>query len=240
MARKKAIEFEYEGKKFALVMPTQQDALDMDLAYRRAFSHAVREGLMPEFEAKKIFSKTGVWTKTQEEEIQQLQMKIVGMELDLDKIDSAGIKGRVLSFEIIEVRNQLLELVNHKNSLFARQTAEGYGDAIRIATLAQLCTVDENGERIFVTYETYTSWPDDTFAALCYSKAMILTSGLDEKDFDYKASERKWLEEHGYISEDGVLQKKYYEEVLSVEGEKVKPKKRAKKKAKKKKRKVKT
>lgn len=235
MSRKKVIEFEYEGKKFALVAPTQKDALEADMAYRRGFSRAVREGLMTEFEARSVFKKNGTWTDKQKTEKHQLQMKIVGLEMELGKIDAEGPKGRELCFEIMEARTKLLELINYETSLFSKQTAEGYGEAVRLAALAQLCTVDENGERVFPNHESYATHHDDAFAALCYTKAMIVNSGLAEEDFTRKTAERTWLEGHGYMSEDGVFTKQYYQEILNVEKKEEKPKKRRKKVAKKKK-----
>jgi hypothetical protein len=234
MSRKRVIEFEYEDKKFALVSPTQKDALDMDMAYRRAFSRAVREGLMTEFEAKRTFERNGTWSDKQETEIQQMQMKIVGLEMELDKVDAAGPEGRGLCFQIMETRTKLLELINYKTNLFSKQTAEGYAEAVKLAALAQLCTVDEAGEQVFHTHEMYATYDDDAFAALCYSKAMILHSGLHESDFNFKAPERKWLEEQGYISEDGVFTKQYYAEVLDVKKAKKKTRKKTAKKRRKK------
>jgi hypothetical protein len=217
MERKKVIEFEYKGGKFALVAPTQKDALEMDMAYRRGFSRAVREGLMTEFEAKRTFSNNGTWGEKQENEIKQLQIKVIGLEMDLGKVDQCGPKGRLLCFQIMETRNKLLELINYKTNLFSRQTAEGYAEAVRIAALAQLCTFNESNEQVFPSHEIYATYHDDAFAALCYSKAMLYNSGLTEADVNFKAPERKWLEDNEYISESGVFMKKYYAEILDTD-----------------------
>jgi hypothetical protein len=237
MAHKKLIEFEHEGKKYYVAAPTQEELLELDMAYRRAFSRAVREGLMTEFEAKRVFDRNGTWTQEHEEEIHRLQMAVVTMELELDKIEpdqKDGADGRKLCFDIMETRSKLLDLINHKTRLFSQQTAEGYADAVRVTSLTQLCTRDEAGERVFATPSAFSQRSDDAFAATCYSKAMLASAGLKEKDLEMQIPERTWLEENGYINTAGMFTQKYYEEIIGKEDIEKAEKRAAKKSTKKK------
>jgi hypothetical protein len=217
MSRKRLIEFEYDGKKYAIVAPTQQEMLELDLSYRRAFSRAVREGLMTEFEAKRVFEKNGTWSGENEGEISRLQMLVVSLELDLENSGKEGPEGRELCFKIMQTRNELMELLNYKNRLFAAQTAEGHADTVRTAALTQMCTVGDEDKLVFPTRAAFAEHEDDGFSALCYSKAMLVAAGLTTDDIDLKIPERDWLEDRGYLKDTGAFTTKYYNEVLKLE-----------------------
>ena len=211
--RKKLIEFEYKGKHYAIVAPTQEQLPIIDLEYRRAFSQAVREGLMTEFEAKRTFEKNGTWTEKNEKEIIELQMQIVSYELELEKIANEA-DGRMLSFKIMEARNKLLDLINHKSNLFSAQTVEGYANALRLSAVTYECTVDDKNERVFDNREAFCSCQDIEFAELCYSKAMLVDVGMSDEDINIKFMERAWLEKHGYMNDDSTFTQKYYDELM--------------------------
>jgi hypothetical protein len=235
MEAKKLLKFEHDGKNYAMMAPTHEKLLEMDLKFRQAFSEAVRIGLMTEFEAKRIFEKNGTWTSENDKELTELQMAIVHLEMELDKIED-GDAGRLLAFDIMDKRNQLLEMINYKSRLFSAQTVEGYAESIKIATLTYLCTVDEKGELVFPTREAFYDHSDTELAATCYSKAMLVNAGMTEEDLKVEFSERDWLNDKGYVNKEGSFTEKYYEAL--VEGSMPKDEKEAKPTKKRAKRKV--
>lgn len=213
MERKALLKFEHDGKKYAILTPTQENLLQMDMQFRQAFSTAVREGLMTEFEAKRVFEKNGTWTDEHDKELSQLQMDIVQLELELEKIE-AGKDGREIAFKVMDKRNKLLEMINYKSRLFSAQTVEGYAESIKIATLAYLCSVDQKGKLVFPTKEAFCASSDTELTAICYAKAMMANAGLNEEDLKIKFSEREWLNDQGYVDKEGSFTKKYYDELV--------------------------
>lgn len=238
MDRKKLLEFEYDGKNYAIVTPTQDELLELDMASRKAFSHAIREGLMVEFEAKRVFEKNGTWTDEHEKEIASLQMAIVTLEMRLAETN-AGADGRELCFKLMEHRNRMMDMINHKARLFSAQTAEGYAEAVKTVALTWMCTVDSDNNRVFKSREDFSDCSDDAFAATCYAKAMIVAAGLQEQNLEFKMPEQEWLKANGYVNETGAFTEAYYREVLGVEEEKVEKPKRARKGGRKKRKKAK-
>ncbi|RKY43068.1 MAG: hypothetical protein DRP85_00805 [Candidatus Makaraimicrobium thalassicum] len=211
---KKLIEFTYEGKKYFILNPTQDQLLRIDLEYRRAFAEAVRNGIMTELEAKQIFEKTGVWGDEQEQKVRELQVQIVTAELELEKEEDEK-KGKELAFKIMQLRNKLLDLITHKTRLFSSQTAEGYADEARTIQFAVECTVDENNQRIFNSRADFVNHPDTTFTATCYGYALLANAGLKEEDTRPDFAERRWLREHGYLNNEDDLTDKYYKEIVA-------------------------
>lgn len=225
----KLLNFEYNGKKFAIVRPTQEDLMKIDMEHRKAFAEGVRNGLMTQFEAQKRFEKDGVWGKEDEEKMQMLQTEIVTIENELK--DKKGPDGRKLAFQLSEKRNSLMELINHKTQLFSGQTAEGYAIENKLVTFAALCTVDKSGKRVFGSKQAFIDNEDHSFTATCYGQASMADYGMNEDDLNPEYLERKWLVENGYIDSDGNFTKQYYNEILE-EGGVTKPKKKTAKKKK--------
>lgn len=221
MNRKKLLSFEYNGKNYAVVAPTQDELLELDMASRKAFSHAIREGLMVEFEAKRVFEKNGTWTDEHEKEIASLQMAIVTLEMRLAET-KAGADGRELCFKLMEHRNRMMDMINHKMRLFSAQTAEGYAEAVKTVALTWMCIVDSDNNRVFKSREDFSNCEDDTFAATCYAKAMIVAAGLQEQNLEFKMPEQEWLKENGYVNDAGAFTEAYYREVLDIKEEKPK------------------
>jgi len=236
----KLINFEYKKEKFAIVRPTQDDLMKIDMEYRRAFSDGIRCGLMTQFEAKKRFKKDGVWDDSDEECLQNLQMGIITAENKLK--EKTGAEGRKIAFEITEKRNELLELINDKTKLFSSQTAEGYAMENKTVMFASLCTIDNSGRRVFGNKEKFLAHNDHEFTATCFGQASLADYGMTEKDLNPEYAERKWLTDNEYIDDDGNFTEKYYNEILQEnnvvqKGKNVKKKttkKRKKKTAKKK------
>jgi len=227
----KLINFDYNGKKFSIVRPTQEDLMKIDMEHRKAFAEGVRNGLMTQFEAQKRFEKDGVWGSEDEEKMQMLQTEIVTIESELQK--AKGADGRKMAFQLAEKRNALMELINHKTQLFSGQTAEGYAIENKTVMFAALCTVDKGGRRVFGDKKTFLDHEDHSFTATCYGKASLADYGMSEEDLNPEYLERKWLVDNGYVEKDGSFTKQYYDEILEEGG--IKKKKTTKKKSAKKK-----
>lgn len=236
----KLINFDYKKEKFAIVRPTQNELMKIDMEYRRAFSDGIRCGLMTQFEAKKRFKKDGVWGDEEESNLQSLQMDIVTAENKLK--EKSGPEGRKIAFEITEKRNQLLELINDKTQLFSSQTAEGYAMENKTVMFASLCTVDSNGRKVFGSKEKFLAHNDHEFTATCFGQASLADYGMTEDDLNPQYSERKWLIDNEYIDGNSNFTEKYYEEIIKEnnldDDKKTTKKKKKKTKAKKKKKKA--
>jgi hypothetical protein len=213
MERKKLNKFEYNGKTYYIVHPTQKQLMKIDLEQRRAFAEAIRGGLLAEFEAKKVFAEKGIWGAEQESEIRDLQLRVATKEMELEKIEDEQI-GKKLAFELVEERAKLLNLINEKTKLTA-QTAEGYAAEAKNVLFAALCTIDDSNQPVFDSVEAFMQHTDHEFTAQCFGYAMLADVGLEEKDTKIKFVENEWLTKHGYMERDKTeFTKKYYAEVI--------------------------
>jgi len=214
MAQKTLIEFEHESVKYHIVAPTQEQLLHMDMEYRKAFSKAVREGMMTEFEAKRTFEKNGTWTDEHEKEVTGLQMKIVALELDLEKTKD-NKKGREIAFEIMGLRNKLMDLVNYKSRMMSTCTAEGYAETVKMAAFTYQCVMNEAGNLVFPNKKSFCEDADSALADKCFSHALLANMGMTAEDMELKLNEREWLEANGYLGDEGQFTQKYYDELIT-------------------------
>jgi hypothetical protein len=213
MERKVLANFEHEGTKYHIVHPTQDELMSIDLEQRRAFAQAIRSGLLAEFEAKKVLAERGIWGEEQETEIRDLQLRVATLETQLEREEDEKA-GKKLAFNLIECRGKLLTLINEKNKL-STQTAEGYASEAKNVLFAALCTLNEDGSKVFKDIEAFMQHPDHQFTAVCFGHTMLADVGLTEEDAKVEFTENKWLESHGYMEKDmPEFTKKYYAEVI--------------------------
>jgi hypothetical protein len=211
MDRKQLIDFEYEGKQYRILHPTQEQLMKIDLEHRRAFAEAIRCNLLAEYEAKKMFEEKGIWGEEQEAEIRDLQVEVATNEMQLGKTDDEK-EGRKIAIKLVEIRSKLLTLVNEKSKLSA-QTAEGYASEAKNVLFAALCTVDDNCKPVFGDVEAFMQHADHEFTARCFGYALLADVGLKEEDTNIQFTENKWLVTHGYMEEKtSEFTKKYYAE----------------------------
>ena len=215
MDRKKLITFDFGQKPFHILAPTQQQLMRIDLEYRCAYSLAIRKGIMTELEAKQKFQEMGVWSEKQEKQLRDFQVQLANLELQLEGCTDEK-DGKSLAFEILKTRNAMLDLSGHKTSIFSSQTAEGYATEAKRASLAALCSVDNEMNPVFGTIEAFSQNSNDSLVATCYAQAILADVGLSLEDISKPTMEREWLQSHGYInSANGELSEKYFKETVA-------------------------
>lgn len=184
--------------------PTQEEIFKLDLVYRVAFANAMRQGVMCEAEARKVFKESGAWTSEDENKINMLTLKIA----QLETIVKAFLQGsnpeekneddiNNMVTELMTLRNDHLTLIGTRTSLF-RQTAEGAADEQRMHKFVELCCYrSEDEEKLFGSHDEYINFLMEQHDAESeiYKQAYMFEYGLPE-DISAGWAEVEWLKHY--------------------------------------------
>jgi len=170
--------------------PRQRQQFEIDKEYKKAMSQSLREGLMTEIEARRIYAERGVWTKDDEDKINELSNQIAQAEIILGRYDGTEdsdtrLKNLELASEASALRSELVEKIFEKNSLFTH-TAEGLANDQKTHLFIRLCCCkksDSNGVLMFNKDEEYQNFleehPESASNLLTYAYADAYGAPLD-------------------------------------------------------------
>lgn len=172
-------EWEYEGKKYVFTMPTIGQTTAADLEYSKAYTDAIKNGLMPRVILERDFKEKGIWSDSDNVDLDnilnKLQEQIMVLKTSLDQ-DERNAAKRTL--EIVKIEYQ--ELYNKRTVLF-QHSADSKGEAARILELAYKCILDVNKNPVWKTKEEFLAQRDSKFISDIIKELVIFTNGLEEK-----------------------------------------------------------
>ena len=195
----KTFEFTLDGtsekKSASFKAPTYKETTALDFEYRRAFSEAVRNGIMTTAEATKSFKKENAWTDEDDADISRTIIEISDAEIKLGKREGESEELYAMATELSKKRNDLMEKMNRRSQLF-ENTAEGIADQCRVYKMVYYCLLDEDGERFFDSEEEFESFSEQypTAISYIYRKAYFFQYDVDENIND-RWEEVKYLKE---------------------------------------------
>ncbi len=190
-----------EGQEITLRFkrPNVSEVMDIDMEYRRSYSEAVRAGVMADAEAKKIFKKSGTWSKAEEDAISNISMQLVGLSKDLNE---AKVEKHTDNLKLVQratdLRTELMRLIQTKTDLFSN-TAEALAGEQKMHKFIELCLIScDTQERYFNSREHYETFSRGQSVALStivknayffeYGMPDDLTAGWAELSYLKRAS----------------------------------------------------
>lgn len=166
-------------KKVKINIPTIGMGTEADLEYSKAYTKAIQNGILPRAAMEKIILANKVWTVEDDQKILEINGRVEEVitnhasETDKDK-------KLELRLEFDRLRNELLDMTTKRQTLFLH-TAEAKGEEAKIANLMWKCVVNEDGSRIWKTYEDFANDTDISFASQAMQEFVAFTSGLEER-----------------------------------------------------------
>ncbi len=136
--------------------PDQEELFQLDKQYRRIFSEAIKEGIVTELQARKIFKENGTWTDDDTRKIREAGAALARLTMVLKAVENPEDPEAIeLFLNVTELRAQLNARLFEQQEAFS-QTAEGLAAEQKMHLFIALCCIDkETDERYFESFDQY-------------------------------------------------------------------------------------
>jgi len=171
--------WEYDGKKYIFTMPTVGQSNAANLEYSKAYTDAIKNGLMPRVIIEKDYKEKGIWTDADEQKIKdelgKLQDNVVILKASKDETEIAKARE---DFNLAQ--NSYVELFNRKQELF-QHSADSKGDAAKNIELTWRCVLAEDRTPIWKSRDEFFLQQDEKLLKQIVNALFVFTSGLEEQ-----------------------------------------------------------
>ena len=193
-------EFEVDGKKYAVRVPTVQEIKEANEMRAKTFNDALSRGDLLRDQLEGELRKRKLWNDDREEEYQTLRRRVLDGEYKLQKGGVKLAQARAIALEMAQYRNEMVDLLSSRTDLDSN-TCEGKADAARFNYLFACCLVyDETGEPYFPDkLDGYLLKQDDPVAVAGATQFYYLIS--DSESVDDKLPENKFLKKFKFVDE---------------------------------------
>lgn len=190
---------EIEGKTYFVGKPGYKEESEAKLEQTKAFNKALTNGACLSTQLTKVLKRNNIWDEKDQEEVDELQEKIRD---NLSKLEEGG-------FEIMEARKVALETMRMRLEYLSKLavlrehrsfTAEGQADDAYFDSLVSSCCFDEEGNRVFKSYEDYLSKAKEDYARKLAEKLSSMLYGTG--DYMSDLPENKFLKEFGFMDDE--------------------------------------
>ncbi len=190
---------EIGGKKLRFVLPSLRVNEEAGLAYSKAYTKALNDGLLPQVVMERLAEKNGSWTTEDIAKVNIITDNIRDCIMELN-IKQTQDKYNELRLDFYKLRNDLTEITIKRQLLFSH-TAESKGEDAKIAAITWRCVLNEDSTRLWSTEDAFFDEKDVPFATNVLQEYVSFTSGLEgkieevEKLFDKRAETKEEEEE---------------------------------------------
>ena len=197
--------FTVNEKNYLIKKPTSRVSQEAQRVYSSEFMKSLEQGLMVKAKLKKFLQDHGVWTEEQEKEEERISKKINQLEVELykggkDKKRISLAEGKAKAIEMKDLRLKYAQLIAERQS-YESNTAESMADNARFDFLVSECTFNEDGTKVYSSYEDYQVRSNEELA---YEAASTLAQFLYslEDDFAKKLPENQFLLRFGLVDDE--------------------------------------
>jgi hypothetical protein len=192
---------------FEIIEPTDILTREADMIYRKAYSEAMKEGILTREKMREIFNKHGVWTKEDDDGFRAMVGKLTDLNFKLEDVSKKGETSECIKIagEMGQIRLDMLKSFNIQQSAYL-QSCEGYAELMRLESLMASCVViKSNKQRYWKNYKDYVIERDQNDKSNVAVKALACRNMMYEQDRDDIINaypEQRWLKEkHSEIVE---------------------------------------
>lgn len=187
-------------KKLIVVLPNAKINKDAQLMYNQSFSAALKSGAILRQKLDQVMREQGVWDDVKQKEYDQIMVDINDREKTLA---SGGIKldeAKSVAVEMRDLRDRFRGLISERTSMDGN-TAEGQADNARFNYLSYACMLNQEGNRVFETFEHYEETTDEPYVIACASALAEKLYGLDPS-YETNLPENKFLQDYKFVDKD--------------------------------------
>lgn len=214
-----------EETKYFIATPTAEDIRGADWQYSKTFTQCLVEGITTSAEMVDILNRRGIIGDDFEQRAQELAddlaVKIATLEQTTD-ID----KKREFALLVAQAREELFQWNQRLNGPM-NNTAEQISDDARLEYLTSVMTVNEEGNKIWDSYDSYLKEKSQALALRARFEVMLYLQGLNS-DFLEQTPEATAMRE---VEADVVSKAAAAMQAAEAVAEEEKPKKKTKKRS---------
>ena len=194
----KAIDRHGAEMEFELIQANDLLERESEMEYRKAYSAAIKEGILPREKMREIFKENGIWTQEDEDEFVQLVRNISALNIKLDNAVKQGQDDECIKLagEMSKLRIKMLQLFTIQQSAYM-QSCEGYAEIVRLEALMASCVVIKaNKQRYWKNYKDYVIERDSNMRSTVPTQALLTNNSFLEARRDEAIAEypeQKWL-----------------------------------------------
>lgn len=154
----KGVEFKsvIDGKEVNLKLLVENVDIERkcDTEYHIAYTQLMKRGILPKATLEKEMAGLGIWTKTEEEALNDLQRQLVDLQIKLEKSNTHE-EGLMIAKEMGELRADCLKLVEAKAAVLSN-SCEALADSIRRdAYIAYATVYADTSRKVFNDYHDF-------------------------------------------------------------------------------------
>jgi hypothetical protein len=196
--------FEVENKKYYVSQPTPKILQEANVLYSVELSKCLKRGVHSKQQMIKFLTDNGVWSDDKEKKEKKILDEISAVQNELYH-GSNGVKrmslkeGRRLAIKMKDLRRDLMSLISERQS-HESNTAESLADNARFDFLVASCTFNEDGTKVFSSYENYVENAQNDVSYKAASALAGLMYDLDE-DYTKKLPENVFLSRYNLVDE---------------------------------------
>ena len=187
-------------KKIVLILPNAKINKDAQLVYNQSFSSALKSGAILRQKLDQVMREQGIWDDTKQKEYAQIMVDINDNEKRLAGGGIALSEAKALAVEMRGLREEFRGLIAERTSMDGN-TAEGQADNSRFNYLVYACMLDQEGKRVFDSFDHYEERADEPFVVDSAAALAERLYGLDP-DYDKNLPENKFLQDYSFVDKD--------------------------------------
>ena len=187
-------------KKIVLILPNAKINKDAQLVYNQSFSSALKSGAILRQKLDQVMREQGIWDDTKQKEYDQIMVDINDNEKRLAGGGIALSEAKALAVEMRGLREEFRGLIAERTSMDGN-TAEGQADNSRFNYLVYACMLDQEGKRVFDSFDHYEERADEPFVVDSAAALAERLYGLDP-DYDKNLPENKFLQDYSFVDKD--------------------------------------
>jgi hypothetical protein len=171
-----------EETKYYIATPTAEDIRGADWQYSKTFTQCLVEGITTSAEMMDILNRRGIIGDDFEQRARELADNLAAKIAKLEQAGDMDVK-RELSLSVAQAREELFQWNQRLNGPM-NNTAEQISDDARLEYLTSVMTVNEDGSRVWESYETYLKEKSQALALRARFEVMLYLQGLTSDFLD--------------------------------------------------------
>lgn len=173
-------DFPYGEDTYYINTPNAEDIKGADWQYSKVYTKSLVEGISTSSEMHDILTRRGIIGPDYEQRRAELETLLSGKILDLAGTPSTTDK-QLSALEVAKAREELFRWNQRLNGPMSN-TCEQIADDARLEYLSSRMVENEDGSKIWETFEDYLAEPDQPLALTARFQVMLYLQGM-EADF---------------------------------------------------------
>ena len=160
--------------------PNNDEVRLAELRYSKAFTEALKEGLLTYKEMETLLQERGIWTEKEDQKVRDLEKTISLLETTLaeKKVDDKTKKVKEIAQKLSDIRAELIT-ISMERQMYLANTAESKADESRTSFLVYKCvSYAENNAPLWANEAEFLNENRSDLLVKCTTEVLTFMSGL--------------------------------------------------------------